>query len=237
MTKEEVARMIDHTVLMPNITEFDIKKLCSEARKWNFASVCVNPCYVNLAKEQLQDTEVKICTVIGFPLGQETSCTKAFGAYDAIKNGADEIDMVINISKVLDGDYIFVEKDIKEVVDKVKQANVDLDKNAIVKVILETCYLSDEQIVACCKCCVNAKADFVKTSTGFGTPKAIDGKPLPNGASSHHVALMKKAVDGKLKVKASGGIRSSKTALEMINSGADRLGTSSGVLIVESWKE
>lgn len=240
MTKNEIAKMIDHTILNAYATESEIKKLCVEANANNFASVCVNPCYVKTAFEELKNSQVKVCTVIGFPLGAETSEVKAFGAQNAVENGAEEIDMVINIGRAKMNDFKFVESDIKAVVDASKNAGLKLQKNVIVKVILETCYLTDEEIVSACLASKNAGADFVKTSTGFGTPKALDGTSLPNGASVYHVELMKKTVgigEGALKVKASGGIRSTRAALDLVNAGADRLGTSSGIAIMQGLED
>ena len=237
MDKNEISKMIDHTLLVPFAKEFEIRKLCSEAKNNNFASVCVNPSFVSVARDVLKNSDVKVCTVIGFPLGAETSSVKAFATKDAIQNGADEIDMVINIGAIKDGDFKLVESDIKAVVESAKITGNEFGKEIIVKVILETCYLDDNEIVKACIAAKNANADFVKTSTGFGTPKSLDGTSLPNGASVHHVELMKKTVGQALKVKAAGGIRSAKYAQELIEAGADRLGTSAGILIVNSWNE
>lgn len=235
MTKKEVAKMIDHTLLAAYATTKEIKQLCKEAKKNGFASVCINPSYIPLASELLKDTDVKVCTVIGFPLGADTTESKAFAASDAVAKGADEIDMVINVGEAKNGHFDYVEADIKAVVDAVRKAAKKRKISAIVKVILETCYLTDSEVVKACNASKNAGADFVKTSTGFGTPKALDGSSLPNGASVHHVKLMKKTVGDKLKVKAAGGIRSVRTALDLIEAGADRLGTSSGILIMQKW--
>lgn len=237
MTKENVAKMIDHTLLAAYAQKDEIKQLCLEAKANSFASVCVNPCFVETASKLLNDSDVKVCTVIGFPLGAETIESKVFAATDAVKNGADEIDMVINIGKAKDSDFEYVQKEIKAVVDASKNAGKEFSKDIIVKVIIETCYLKDEEIVEVCLAAKNAKADFVKTSTGFATPKAIDGTSLPNGASVYHVELMKKTVGDCLKIKASGSIRSVKTAIDLINAGADRIGTSSGISIIHNWKE
>lgn len=236
MTKEQVAAMIDHTLLNPCATTKEIRKLCKEAKTYKFASVCVNPTYVSYCADHLAKTGVKVCTVIGFPLGADTTVVKAYSAEDAVIKGADEIDMVINIGELKNDNVEYVEQDIKAVVDASKRAGKSKDKEIIVKVILETCYLSDEEVVKACNAAKNAKADFVKTSTGFGTPKALDGTALPNGASVHHVQLMKKTVKKSMKIKAAGGIRSARTAEDLIEAGADRLGTSSGMVIIESWK-
>ncbi|MGN0740644.1 MAG: deoxyribose-phosphate aldolase [Treponema sp.] len=237
MTKSEMAKMIDHTLLNACAQTEDIKRLCSEAKNNSFASVCINPCYIQYAAEQLKDSCVKVCTVIGFPLGADTAESKAFAAKDAVEKGADEIDMVINISEVKNGNFDIVESDIKAVVDESKKCAASKGKEAVVKVILETCYLTDDEIVKSCNAAKNAGADFVKTSTGFATPKGIDGSALPNGASVHHVALMKKTVGDSMKVKAAGGIRSLRTALDLAAAGADRIGTSSGLMIIQGLKD
>lgn len=237
MTKAQIAKYIDHTALAAFATEKEIVKLCKEAVTYGFASVCINPSYVPLAHKKLKDTDVKVCTVIGFPLGCDTTESKAFSAKDAVLKGADELDMVINISEAKNGNFDYVEKDIKAVVDAAKAGGSEVNKKIIVKVILETCYLTDDEVVKACIASKNAGADFVKTSTGFGTPKAPDGTALPNGASVHHVQLMKKTVGDSMKIKAAGGIRSVRTAEELIKAGADRLGTSSGLLIYQNWED
>lgn len=237
MTKDELSKMIDHTLLVPFAKEVEVIKLCNEAKTYNFASVCINPCFIPFASKHLADSDVKVCTVIGFPLGADTSNVKAFAASDAVKNGADEIDMVVNIGAVKDEDFDFVESDIKAVVDASVNAGKELGKEVIVKVILETCYLTDEEIVKTCIASKNAKAHFVKTSTGFATPKALDGSALPNGASVHHVELMRKTVGNSMKIKAAGGIRSAKYAQLLIEAGADRLGTSASLFIMSNWTE
>lgn len=237
MTKQQVAKYIDHTNLSAFATETDIAKLCREAKTYGFASVCINPSYISFAKERLKDSDVKVCTVIGFPLGADTMETKAFSAKDAVIKGADELDMVINVAEAKNHNFDYVEKDIKSVIDAAREAEKVAGKKIVLKVILETCYLSDEEIVKASIASKNAGADFVKTSTGFGTPKAADGQSLPNGASVHHVELMKKTVGDGVKVKAAGGIRSVRAAKELIEAGADRLGTSSGLLIYQNWDE
>lgn len=209
-----LAKYIDHTNLKPEATPQDIDRLIDEAKTYHFASVCINPCYVGYAKKKLQDSDVKVCTVIGFPLGANTSTVKAFEAAEAIRQGADEIDMVIAIGALKAGLYQEVQQDIEAVV-KASQGH-------LVKVILETCLLSREEIVEACQLAMAAGAQFVKTSTGFNK----------HGATVEDVALMKATVGEKMMVKASGGIRTLQDALQMIEAGASRLGTSSGVMLV-----
>ncbi|WP_349237105.1 deoxyribose-phosphate aldolase [Bacillus sp. REN3] len=212
----ELNRMIDHTLLKAEATETQIVKLAEEAKEYKFASVCVNPTWVKTAAEVLKDTEeVKVCTVIGFPLGASTSEVKAFETKNAIENGATEVDMVINIGALKDKQYDAVEKDIKAVVEAAKG-------KALTKVIIETCLLTDEEKTMACKLSVNAGADFVKTSTGFST----------GGATAEDVALMRKTVGPDIGVKASGGVRSLEDAQKMIEAGATRIGASSGVAIM-----
>ena len=220
-TREELAKMIDHTLLKPEATKKDIVNLCEEARKYRFASVCVNPVYVSLAAKALKETDVKVCTVIGFPLGANTPEVKAFETKNAIKNGAHEVDMVINIGALKSGDYEVVIRDIKGVVEAAQ-----ISKKTTIKVILETRSLKDEEKVIACKLVMKAKADFVKTSTGFGV----------GGATIHDVRLMRDTVGNNLGVKASGGIRTFDEATAMIKAGANRIGTSAGVAIIESFK-
>jgi deoxyribose-phosphate aldolase len=219
----DIAKMIDHTLLKPNATEEEIKKVCEEAREYGFASVCINPCFVDLAYKMLKDTDVKVCTVVGFPLGANTVETKVHEAVEAVKKGAKEIDMVLNISMMKSGKYEYVKREIEEVVKALKS----YDKNIIVKVILETCYLTDDEKVKACELAKEAGADFVKTSTGFGT----------GGATVEDVKLMRRTVGENFGVKASGGIRSYEDAKAMIEAGANRIGTSAGVKIVEEWKK
>jgi deoxyribose-phosphate aldolase len=237
MEKKTVASMIDHTLLSPEAGLKKIMTLCSEAAKYNFASVCINPLYVKTAAEQLAGSTVHVCTVIGFPLGAVPSEDKAGETTRAVKNGADEVDMVIDIGAALDGRFDAVQSDIASVVKAAREAGNAAERSVIVKVILETCFLSDKSIVTCCTCAMDAGADFVKTSTGFATPKGIDGETLPNGASVHHVALMRKTVGSSMGVKASGGIRSARTTISMLEAGANRIGTSGGVNIIETWDE
>ncbi|KPU63408.1 deoxyribose-phosphate aldolase [Thermococcus sp. EP1] len=212
-----IAKYIDHTNLKSYATKEDIIKLCEEAKKYGFYAVCVNPYRVKLAKEHLKGTDIKVASVIGFPLGATPTEVKVFEAKKALENGADELDMVINIGALKDKDYEYVKKDIEDV------TKVAHEKGAIVKVIIETCYLTEEEKEIACKLAVEAGADFVKTSTGFGT----------GGATIEDVKLMRKIVGEKVGVKAAGGIRTYKQAIEMIRAGANRIGTSSGVKIVE----
>lgn len=207
---------IDHTLLKPEATKEQVRILCTEAKEYEFASVCVNPFYTSLVSKELEGSEVKTCVVIGFPLGATASQVKTFEAETAVRAGAQEVDMVINIGALKDTDYDVVEEDIKAVVDAVKG-------KALVKVIIETCLLTDEEKAKACELATKTGAHFVKTSTGFST----------GGATLGDVALMRKTVGNKVGVKASGGIRDYKTALAMIEAGATRIGTSSGVKIME----
>ena len=208
-------KYFDHTLLKADAVPAQIEELCSEAAKYQFYSVCVNSCYVKLCSELLSGSPVKIAAVVGFPLGACTTSAKAFETEDACRDGAKEIDMVINIGALKSGNFDFVRDDIKAVVDTAAKYG------AIVKVIIETCLLTDEEKVKACQLSEEAGAAFVKTSTGFST----------GGATKEDVALMK---SDRLQVKASGGIRDHKTALEMIEAGADRLGASASVQIAES---
>lgn len=205
------SKYIDHTLLKPEATQDQIGKLCQEAKQYDFASVCVNPYWVPFCKEELKDSDVKVCTVIGFPLGATSSASKAFETAHAIEQGADEVDMVMNIGELLAGHDQAVQKDIEAV--------VQAAQGKIVKVILETCLLNDAQIERACSLCVKAKADFVKTSTGFNSA----------GANTHVVEVMKQAVKGQAKVKAAGGVRNQADMDAMIAAGADRIGTSHGI--------
>lgn len=210
-----LANYIDHTALKPETTQADILKLTDEAKKFGFASVCVNPCWVALAAEQLKNSSVEVCTVIGFPLGASTAETKAFETKNAISKGAGEVDMVINIGALKSGQEERVESDIHAVV---QAAN----KHALVKVIIEACLLSEDEKVRACQLAVNAGADYVKTSTGFST----------GGATPEDVALMRKTVGEKIGVKAAGGIHSKADAESMIAAGASRIGASSGAKFI-----
>lgn len=208
-------KLIDHTLLKPEATKEQIEKLCLEAKEYEFKSVCVNPYYVKYAKELLKDSDVLVCTVIGFPLGQNTTAIKVAETIDAIQNGADEIDMVINIGALKSKDDAYVQHEISEI----KNAC----KGKTLKVIIETCLLTDEEKITACKLSKLAGADFVKTSTGFST----------HGATVEDVKLMRETVGKSMGVKASGGIRDRETALKMVEAGATRLGVSAGVEIVK----
>lgn len=216
MENIKLNKMIDHTILKAEATEEKVKQLCSEAKEYNFASVCVNSCYAALVSSELKGTDVKTCCVVGFPLGAMSTKAKAYETKIAVEDGADEIDMVINVGYMKAKKFDMVLDDIKAV-----RAAVPAPK--ILKVIIETCLLTDEEKVKACELSVEAKADFVKTSTGFST----------GGATKEDVDLMKKAVNGKALVKASGGIRDKQTALEMVKAGADRIGASASVEIVK----
>ncbi len=211
----ELNRMIDHTILKPEATEAAVQKIIDEAKEYNFFSVCINPCWVAFASEQLADTDVGVCTVIGFPLGANTPEVKAYEAADAIKNGANEVDMVINIGALKSQQYDYVRQDIQRVVDAAKG-------KALVKVIIETALLTDEEKVKACELAKEAGADFVKTSTGFST----------GGAKVADIRLMRETVGPDMGVKASGGVHNAEEALAMIEAGATRIGASTGVAIV-----
>ncbi|MGL9997645.1 deoxyribose-phosphate aldolase [Enterococcus sp. DIV1444a] len=211
----ELNRMIDHTILKPEATEAAVQKIIDEAKEYNFFSVCINPCWVAFASEQLADTDVAVCTVIGFPLGANTPEVKAYEAADAIKNGANEVDMVINIGALKSQQYDQVRQDIQGVVDAAKG-------KALVKVIIETALLTDEEKVKACELAKEAGADFVKTSTGFST----------GGAKVADIRLMRETVGPDMGVKASGGVHNAEEALAMIEAGATRIGASTGVAIV-----
>ncbi|MDD5581817.1 MAG: deoxyribose-phosphate aldolase [Candidatus Marinimicrobia bacterium] len=219
---ENISSYIDHTLLKPDATQEDIFKLCREAIDYHFAAVCVNPYWVSRCTDWLKDSHAKICTVIGFPLGANTTAVKVAEARQAVEDGAHEIDMVINIGALKSGSLIDVETDIKAVTESVKKYTKDI----LVKVILETCLLTHDEKVIACKLSEKAGADFVKTSTGFST----------GGATLEDIHLMKQHVGNRLGVKASGGIRDYETAIAMINAGATRIGTSSGVKIVRDQK-
>ena len=213
-----IAKYIDHTVLKATTTSKEVEKLCLEAKEYGFYSVCVNGCFVKECKELLKDSDVKIAAVVGFPLGAMTKTAKVFEAREAIANGANEIDIVINVGKLIEGDSKYVEDEIREI----KEA---IGEN-VLKVIIETCYLNEEQKMLACELSLNANADFVKTSTGFGTA----------GATFEDVILMKKMVGDNAEVKASGGVKSYETAEKYIELGATRLGTSSGIDIIKGAK-
>lgn len=211
----EFGKYFDHTILSPDATADDVDRICAEAKKYNFASVCVNSTFTSQVAHNLTGTGISTCVVVGFPLGASDSDSKAYETKKAVENGADEIDMVINIGALKGGEYDKVLEDIK----KVRSAC----EGKVLKVIIETCLLTDLEKVKACELAVEAKADFVKTSTGFSK----------GGAVAADVALMKRVVDGKALVKASGGIRDYAVAMDMINAGADRLGTSRTIDIVK----
>lgn len=215
ITQSALAAMIDHTLLKAEATRADIESLCREAAQYGFASVCVQPSRVSAAAKFLHNHKAKVCTVIGFPLGASVERTKAFEALAAVEDGADELDMVINIGALKDRDHVTAESDIRAV--------VRAAQGRLVKVILETCLLTEDEIVLACKMSVNAGAGFVKTSTGLSTA----------GATVEHIALMRATVGPDLGVKASGGLRDIKKVLSMIEAGASRIGTSSGVALME----
>lgn len=208
-------KMIDHTVLKADTPLETVKRICDEAMEYGFASVCINPCHVAYCADYLKDSDVNVCTVIGFPLGANTSAVKAFETKDAVANGADEIDMVMNIGALKDKNYDLVRDDVKAV--------VEAANGTLVKVILETCLLTEDEIKKACELCVEAKADYVKTSTGFST----------RGATIEDVRIMKEAVHGKAKVKAAGGVRTPEDMVKIVAAGADRIGTSAGCSLVK----
>lgn len=209
---------IDHTLLNPTATKQQIVNLCKEAVLYKFYAVCVNGCYVKLASENLSSTSIKVAAVIGFPLGAMSTSSKIFEAKDCINNGASEIDMVINVGKLLDEDYLYVKNEIEEIKKAIG--------NSVLKVIIETCFLSKEQIVKASEIVTNSGADFVKTSTGFGT----------RGGTIEDVELIKLTVNNSIRIKASGGIKDNKTAEKYLELGVSRLGTSSGVSLVKEGK-
>jgi len=216
---DEIAKIIDHTLLKADAKKDEIEKLCAEAKQYEFASVCVNPAWIQFSSELLRGTPVKVCTVIGFPLGATTTETKAFETKDAIEKGAQEVDMVINIGALKSGDVETVSRDINAVTAAAKG-------KALTKVIIETSLLTEEEKVKACQLAVEAGADYVKTSTGFST----------GGATIEDIALMRKTVGPSVGVKASGGVRTVEDAEAMIRAGATRIGASSGVKIVQGLK-
>lgn len=216
MNKAQIAKMIDHTILKAEATESEIIKLCKEAIHYNFASVCVNPSMVPVAAKELKGTHVKVCTVIGFPLGATTTEVKAFETKDVIEKGATEVDMVINVGKLKERNLEYVKNDIKAVVEAAKG-------KAFTKVIIETCLLTEEEKIIACRLSKEAGSDFVKTSTGFST----------GGATVEDIKLMRETVGPEMGVKASGGVRSKKDALAMIENGATRIGASASISICE----
>jgi len=219
ISKKQFAKMIDHTLIKPTATRNDVEKLCKEAEKYGFGCVCVNSMYVSLAKQLLGGTDVKVCSTVGFPFGATLPQVKAFEAEKAVERSAHEIDMVINIGALKSGDYETVKKDIETVVN-LRRSHRDL----VIKVIIETGYLTTQEKIVACRLAKEAGADFVKTSTG-----------LVGGATVEDVKLMRKTVGKDIGVKAAGGIRTFKEALAMIEAGANRIGTSSGVAIIEEF--
>ena len=217
MTNAEILKRVDHTLLKADATKADILRICNEAMENNTASICINPCYIEYAVSILGD-KIPVCTVIGFPLGAMTTAAKVFEAKDAIAKGAKEVDMVINISKAKDGDFEYIE-------DEIRQIKAAVGDN-ILKVIIETCLLTDDEKIALCKAVTNAGADYIKTSTGFST----------GGATFHDIELFAKYTEGKCKIKAAGGIRTREDMEKFIALGADRLGTSSAIKILNSEK-
>ena len=215
--KEKYARMIDHTNLHADATDADMKKLCDEARENHFRTVAINPAQVKRCKEFLKDTDVHVGAAIAFPLGQETLATKVYSVKDAIENGADEIDYVINITELKEGNYSYIEEEMRRIAEICRESSV------ISKVIFENCYLTKEEIKMVAQIAKKVKPDFIKTSTGFG----------PSGAKVEDVALMKSIVGDDVLVKAAGGIRTYEQFMEMINAGASRIGTSNSLKIVE----
>ena len=216
----ELNRLIDHTILKPEATEDDVRRVCEEGKRYNFFSVCVNTHFVPLVASELKGTDVKVCSIAGFPLGAMSSSAKAFEAERAVRDGADEIDMVMNIGSLKSGNFKHVAEDIAGVV----RACGD---SALVKVIIEAALLTDDEKVTACKIVMDAGASFVKTSTGFGPP----------GANVKDVQIIRSAVGPDFGVKASAGIRTAQFALELIEAGATRIGTSSGVKIMEEWEK
>ena len=215
MKAEELAKYIDHTNLKPNATREDIKKLCMEARKYGFYSVCVNPYWVNYCHSELFNSDVKVCTVVGFPLGASTDHTKAFEASEVLKNGVDEIDYVINISALKDGDYDYLRREAIAIREEAS--------DTVIKAIIETAYLEDGEIAKVASLLDELQIDFIKTSTGFAS----------DGARVEHIEIMKQNIQKSL-IKASGGIKDITAAKKMINAGASRLGLSSSVAIMDS---
>lgn len=219
MTKEQLVKLFDHTCLYAYATEAHMKKLCDEARTYNFAMVAVNSVQVKLCKKFLKDTDVHVGAAIGFPLGQTTIASKVFETVDAIQNGADEVDYVINITELKEGNYDYIREEMRQIVAECRKANV------ISKVIFENCYLTQEEKEILCKIALEVKPDFIKTSTGFGT----------GGATLEDVKLMKSIVGDAVKVKAAGGVRDLETCLAMVEAGVERIGTSAAVKITEEF--
>lgn len=211
----KLSKYIDHTLLKPQATQEEILKLIEEAKIYDFASVCINPAWVKLTHKMLQDTNIRVCTVIGFPLGATSTASKVCETKIAVEDGADELDMVISIGELKSGNYDYVKNDIKKV--------VEASGDKLVKVIIETCLLTDEEKVKVCLLAKEAGANYVKTSTGFST----------GGATTHDVKLMRQAVGTQMGVKASGGIHTKREMMDMIESGASRIGASCGIELIK----
>ena len=220
MNKHQIARYIDHTLLKPEASLSDIGKLCREAVEYGFASVCVNPCNVEAAYAGIAGSQVKVCTVIGFPLGAGTTAAKVFEAKDAVQRGAQEVDMVMNIGRFKEEDFEYVQEDISAVAAAVKG-------KAVLKVIVETGFLDDWEVKRACEIVRDSGADFIKTSTGFSK----------GGATAEHIKIMEGVLGGQIGIKASGGVRNYEQALAMISAGATRIGTSAGIEIVNGAEE
>lgn len=221
LSRSELAKRIDHTLLKPTATGQDVDRLCEEARKFNFWSVCVGPFYVKRAAERLRGSGVRVCAVVGFPLGFSTGRVKLAEAEAAVGDGADEIDMVMNLGAFKSGDHQAVYREIEDI------ARYCRSEHKVLKVIIECCYLTDDEKSDAGRLAERAGADYIKTSTGFGT----------GGATVEDVSLLKRSLSGRAKVKASGGIGTLEKALAMIEAGADRIGTSSGAKIMAEWTE
>ncbi len=219
MKKSELARYIDFTILKPDALEDDIIELCKNAKKYNFKAVCISPCYVKLAKKLLENSDTSVCTVVGFPHGLNTQETKIFEGLDAISNGANELDIVVNNSYTKSKKFDLVEKELKAFCKKMKETN----SNIIIKIIIETAILNDEEKIRLANIVKNSGADFIKTSTGFSK----------SGATLEDIKLLRKTVGNDFLIKASGGIRDYQTAIDMINAGANRLGVSAAIAIID----
>lgn len=225
-TKQQFAKLIDHTLLKPTATEEMISRFCLEAKHHHFATVVLFPAWVPLAIRTLHGSDVKVCTVIGFPHGASTRATKVFEARNAVANGADELDVVINIGALKSGDTAYVERELTDIIGSPQMGGMTQDsRHALVKVIIETPYLTKEEKITACKIAVDAGADFIKTATGTA----------PNGATMEDVQLIRDVVGPSIGVKAAGGIRTVEHAMDLLDSGANRLGTSAGIAILEGY--
>lgn len=228
LTKEQLAKTIDLTFLSPLATTKDIEELCIKAKRYHFAAVCINPCFITVARRILEGTDVKICSVVGYPLGANSIETKVFEARDNVKKGADELDMMINLGAVKSGNYSYVEREIGIVVSVIRREQMaEYNKHINIKIIIETGSLTKEEIKKVCRIVEELGADFIKTSTGFGA----------RGVELDDVRLIREVVTRNIGVKASGGIRTFKDAQALIDAGATRLGTSSGIKIMEEYSE